>query len=131
MGGLLPVSAAERRWIEAQIQPADCQPVSVSAGLHLLRVHGADGRFLRGEPASAAKLLELLTDDRQGRAFFKAPVLLRTRDGVRYALPPDRLELRNRGQEAHPDQCLGLLAELGVPLSQPLHLGGDPATLRG
>jgi len=128
IGGLLPVRPEDRQRLQQLIQPFRRDASSVSLCLHVLRVHGLDGRFSGGNLPSGRSILELLTDRKAGQAYFGEPVLFRTRGGARY--PTGSSTSTMKWEETHRDQVLAALAELGIPLSQPLKLDDDMLTLR-
>jgi hypothetical protein len=70
---------------------------------------------------SGAAMLTVLTDeDRAIKAFGQSP-FVRTRTGLRYFLSEDP-EFQVSVGEVHRDQCLATFAELGIPLTTPIHL---------
>jgi hypothetical protein len=124
--GLLPVRPEDEEWLRRQIPPLDRARNVVSLCLHTLRVHGLEVRFAHPELNSSAAMLELLTDEEAGRAYFGSPALVRTRTGIRY--PP--VVGQEKWQESHRDQVLASFAELGIPLSHPLRLDEGTFSVR-
>jgi hypothetical protein len=103
--------------------------------LHLVRLHGLDrpipqaGMLLPGA-VTGRDLLPLLSDDALSARAFGGPVLVRTRQGVRYptatSLPNERYP---RARETHRDQVLAGFAEAGIPLDYPLQVKGEDCRL--
>ena len=100
--------------------------MSASLCLHSLMAHGLDARFENNRIRSGRDLLRLFTDDRFGRAYFGAPVMIRTRYGLRPVTERDATATT----EKHYDQTLGCLAQLGLPLSEPILVDGTTGSLR-
>jgi hypothetical protein len=124
------LTAAEKaRLIDVVGSIAARMLVSSSYCLHLLRVHGMQGRFERGEPPSGDAILKLLTDDGASSAYFDQRPVVRTPNGVRFPTMRD-IPSDNRSMERHRDHTLAALGELGLPLSHPLRVGGGMASLR-
>jgi hypothetical protein len=111
---------------EAQVRAAVARlarahPEDLAELLHVLRVFGPDASIpMSGEPGGV-KLLDLALDYERSRAYFRTgPTLIDTRDGVR-CRKIEAADLNKRHEkEAHEDQLLAVLAELGVPLSHVL-----------
>jgi hypothetical protein len=130
VGRLLPVSAAEWEDLRQQVQPPRKGKVNSSYGLHLLRLHGLNERLQSQDLPSGEAIVKLFTDEEVGRAYFGEPALVRLGSGVRY--PTGGLEgvSRDSSLELHRDQTLAAFAELGLPLSHPLRVGGEAVALR-
>jgi hypothetical protein len=130
---LLGVSPEDWEWIRRQIQPLERGPLPVSYGLHLLRVHGREGKFSDPAFASGDAIIKLLTDQKASTDYFGHPALIRTRHGIRFPTnpfdPSRPLEGANEN-EFHRDQCLSAFGELGIPLSFPLAVDGQAYELR-
>lgn len=108
-----------------QVEPtAAALPASLC--LHVLNAHGLDGQFQSSLIGSSQQLLRLFTNDAAGRAYFGAPVIFRTRSGLRVRSSPDD----GAAREKHYDQTLGCFAQLGLPLSLPIQVGGASLALR-
>jgi hypothetical protein len=114
-----PVGEAQVRAAVARL--ARAHPENLAELLHVLRVFGPDASIpMAGEPGGV-KLLDLALDYERSRAYFRTgPTLIDTRDGVR-CRKIETSDLNKRHEkEAHEDQLLAALAELGVPLSHVL-----------
>jgi hypothetical protein len=126
---LLAVSPAQDQWLREQIQPPQKRKLTSSYCLHLLRVHGLHEPLHHPDFSSGEVVLRLLTDDQFGAAHFGNPAVVRTRSGVRF--PTADVEAAgDPSREFHRDHTLAAFAELGLPLSYPLHLQGREAPLR-
>jgi hypothetical protein len=108
-----------------QVEPLQ-SGMSASLCLHSLMAHGLDARFENNRIRSGRDLIRLFTDDRFGRAYFGAPVMIRTRHGLRPVTEQDVAATT----EKHYDQTLGCLAQLGLPLTQPIIVDGTTWSLR-
>jgi hypothetical protein len=128
--GLLPLAEAQRRWLRRQIQPPAGERISVSYCYHWLRVHGRDPAARTGPFPSRDAALELLTDQQAGEAYFGRPPVVRTRSGARFPTADADAAAAEFSLEAHRDQGLATLAELGVPLTHPLRIAGETFPLR-
>jgi hypothetical protein len=129
VGDVLPLSAKECAWARRQIQAPYEKRVAAPEAYHLLRAHGLTGRLYHRDFRSGQDLLALLTDQQKSTKYYGRPTLERTRYGLRFP----KFEVGPRlddGTEMHRDQCLAALGELGVPLSLPLVVDGEPYTLR-
>lgn len=104
--------------------PSSGMPAAL--GLHALIALGLDARFEGNRLGSGRDLLRLFTDDEFGRAYFGAPLLARTRFGVRPALDLSS----ETTKESHYDQTLGCLGQLALPLTLPIRAGGKLLALR-
>ena len=114
-----PVEGAQVRAAVARL--ARPHPQDLAEVLHVLRVFGPDASIpMAGEP-SGIKVLDLALDYERSRAYFRTgPTLIDTRDGVR-CRKVETSDLNKRHEkEAHEDQLLAALAELGVPLGHVL-----------
>jgi hypothetical protein len=70
-------------------------------------------------------MLEMILDYEQSRANFQGQAtLIDTREGVRCRDVVPRDASKQPERQAHPDQLLAVLAELGVPLSYPVRTAG-------
>lgn len=94
--------------------------------LHALAAHGLDAKFENDRIVSGRELLRLFTDDTVGRAYFGAPLMFRTRYGLRVKSDSDV----GAAREKHYDQTLGCFAQLGLPLSQSIRVDGLTMELR-
>jgi hypothetical protein len=113
---LLPITASEIKKLGNLIAPFPGRENSVSAFLHMLRVHRLDGIFVHERFPSSKKILECLTDEECGRAYFGYPPFVETRNGIQY-LPRDGPSTPFGWRENHRDYVLASFAELGLPLS--------------
>ncbi|MDR3637799.1 MAG: hypothetical protein P4L84_28595 [Isosphaeraceae bacterium] len=127
---LLKISPAQQAGLFFRIRPPAERKVPVSFFLHVLRLHGLDGRFDHPSLKTGRDVLRLLTDERFGRSYFGAPAVTRTRHGVEFIGAGASLEEHELASETHRDQCLASLAELGLPLSTPLLVGDEHLTLQ-
>jgi hypothetical protein len=92
---------------------------------------GTETRFSDPATHQEGSLLDLLLDYEKSCAYFKgSPTLIDTREGIRcrVALPRDAHWQRER--QAHTDQLLGVLAELGVPLNHAVTTAGGQRTVQ-
>jgi hypothetical protein len=112
------------------LEPLDPSQMGLSFYLHFLRLHGKAARFPRRPSFPPVPVLDLLTDEALSRQYFQAPSILLTPHGARFCMTPAAPLASTRHLEAHRDQCLALLAELGVPLTQPLRFADREADLR-
>lgn len=106
---------------------------TLSDVLHGLHLFGGDLRIPAGEGSEKTiRAVDLLLDSKQGKSVFGMPTLCATRYGARFFIHnPVRLGTNQNAVEAHPGQALSVLAELGIPLSQPIRLPGNrQATLQ-
>jgi hypothetical protein len=129
----LEVSPEDWEWIRRQMQPLERVQSSVSLGLHLLRVHGRAGKFADPVFSSGDAIIKLLTDQKASTDYFGRPALIRTRHGIRFPTnpyDPSRPGIGESEKESHRDQCLSAFGELGIPLSFPLTVDGQPYELR-
>ena len=83
---------------------------------HLLRAYG-QGVIPREDITSGDEAIAILSDQTIASQYFNEPMLLETRNGLRYRL--DTVDARaNQPGESHRDQCLAAFAELGLPLKR-------------
>jgi hypothetical protein len=101
---------------------------SVSYALHVLRLFGPAAEC-RGERGRTV-VLEALLDNDQSLASFGMPTLVDTRYGVRCRTVEPRNARYQLWREAHPNQLLAVLSEVGVPLSRPLSTPGGRRAVR-
>jgi hypothetical protein len=127
---LITVSQADMDWIRGQIQPSARAKLNSSYCLHLLRVHGLEERLHDASFASGKALVKLLSDDREGAAYFGREPLVPTRTGARYLTGDVQAALEDRSLEWHRDQTLAAFGELGIPLTHPLVVAGRTLSLR-
>jgi hypothetical protein len=73
-----------------------------------------------GSVGTGLDLLAILTDEQSGAAYFPTPPLRISRDGVRLS----EVGRRDARDEAHRDQFLAALGQIGIPLSFPLKAHG-------
>lgn len=130
VGGLMPMTSDEIEWLHRQMQPHAREQTNMSVCFHLLHVHGVEAKFDEGALRSGREMLEVLTSQQKGEALFGRSPIVRTRNGVRFPTGPGLASALNPSLEAHRDQCLAVLAELGLPLSYPLTVDGRPVPLR-
>lgn len=110
-----------------------CETGSVSGALHSLRLYGRDVRV----PADAktfpgAPLVEVLLTHEKSSAFFGGePVLIKTRHGLRCRSASRASGAHNTEREAHRDQLLAVLGEVGIPLDAAVETDRGRSPLRG
>jgi hypothetical protein len=121
----LRITAAERESILRKVEPLETG-MSASLALHVLFAHGMNSSFHNSRLSSSAEVLGLFADDRIGRAYFGRPLMTRTRFGIRPEIHGGQTAVTER----HYDQTLGTIAQLGLPLSLPLYVNGEPFTVR-
>jgi hypothetical protein len=108
-------------------------PVSVSDALHVLRLFGPEAVC---KPAQGngdrLPMLDTILDHDTGLAYFggSGPPLIDTRDGVRSRVVFRRDARWQPERQAHDDQLLAVLAEVGVPLSQRVRTPGGEHMVR-
>ena len=109
------------------------RPVSVSDALHVLRLFGPDAvcKPANGEGAPLP-VLDTILDYETGSAYFggSGPPLIDTREGVRSRVVFRRDARWQPERQAHDDQLLAILAEVGVPLSRRVRTPGGEHTVR-
>ncbi len=127
---LLEVTASEMGLIRAQIQPPASRRVSTSYLLHLLRVHGLNGRFEDKRFSSGEEILRTLTVASSGKDYWENAPLVQTLFGWRFPTGGYEGVRRDLSLELHRDQTIAALAELGLPLSHPLHGISGSGTVR-
>jgi hypothetical protein len=97
------------------------RPDSLSNVLHVLRLLQQSNPCYETRSPRQEEWLELLLDYDKSRAYFGGQSsLIETREGVRCRVALVRESSKRPERQAHPDQLLSVLAELGVPLSRPL-----------
>ena len=92
--------------------------------LHVLRAFGL-GPIDHPRLKSGADVVRILTDSELSKAYFDEPLGFTTRSGVRYK----SMSEGDRVGEGHRDYCLAAFAELGLPLTTPIHVTGRAMTL--
>ena len=127
--GLLAIPEGELEACSLNICPHE-KPETISSYLHILHLHGLDARFNHTKLNSSQAILKLFTDEDAGRSVLGTPIVVRTRTGVAFLGGGEDEGVRWLSTEAHRDQCLAVLVELGVPLSQRLQVAGGDAVLR-
>jgi hypothetical protein len=103
--------------------------LELSLTLHLMRLHGKDFEIPLAGTTPNRSVIEILCDEELGeRAFGSSPIMV-TDWGVRYEEADSFGRKRSawRSAEGHRDQALAVMAEMGVPLSQPIvtKIGGQ------
>lgn len=109
--------------LEARMRPGP--DAELGQLLHALHYHG-DGAHVADPSGRRLRVVDLLLDSDLGTSFFGGSRPLKeTRHGARFVVR-NLLSLgtNQRGSELHPGQTLAVLAEVGVPLSQPIRLAG-------
>jgi hypothetical protein len=119
---VMSLSLGERRWLFEQVQPQTTGKMGAAYCYHILRLHGPKATFNHGIFKTGRDLLSLLTDAEAGRSYYGSPTIIATRSGLRF---PTKRGVGNVASEFHRDQCLATLAEIGIPLSFPVVVGGD------
>jgi hypothetical protein len=110
--GKAPTAAIDS--FSASVRPTNDDRWSASRWLHLVRVFGLElAQDLDGKNVNAA---DLFTDTELGAAYFGAPLFVRTSHGLRFS-SSGKGRSAILTQEVHRDQCLAVMAELGVPLA--------------
>jgi hypothetical protein len=94
--------------------------VSVSGLCHVLDFYGFGKTDLALFPTGDLAL-KALTDEETARQFFGKTPLIKTENGLRYALY-DEFSVDVDLGEAHRDQCLSIFAALDLPLGTPVRL---------
>lgn len=120
-----PIAAPDLRGMLRKVEPLSAG-MSASLCLHTLAAQGLHAEFPGKRPSSSEGLLELFTDEDAGREFFGAPALVKTRNGLRAAMYVND----GRSKESHYDQTLGCFAQLSLPLTTPIRVGGESLSLR-
>lgn len=108
------------------------EPKSLSGLIHVLRLFGKSAETdSHSEKFPRTPLLDIALDHEKSASFFQgAPVLISTRHGVRCRSVPPRYPERYPERQAHGDQFLAVLAEVGVPLNQRLSTTGGTHSVR-
>lgn len=123
------LSPRQIRWIAQQVKlPPDGRMTS-SLCLHQMHVHGVEAKMeIDGK---SVPILEIVLDEALARQYLGRQAAVRTRYGVRFreVLPIGGDHASTSG-ESHRDQCLGCFAELGIPLSREMIVGGECFALR-
>jgi hypothetical protein len=105
------------------------KPVSLSGYLHQLRLHGRNQAVQKTDFSQDA-LLRGLANGESAKALFHASPVQRTMAGVRFETSDPAAQTVELASETHRDQTLAVLAEMGVPLSQPIKVDGRSFSLR-
>ncbi len=101
--------------------------------LHVVRLFGADyrGATHTGDTKQGPSFLQVLLNcDTSRAAFGGEPTLIDTRDGVRCRVINYASDDRQPAREAHSDQLLAVLGELGIPLSESITTAGGRRSVR-
>ena len=100
--------------------------LSNSLCLHLLKIHGSDLSLIIPGEKEPVRVLDILCNDRIGTKYFGlAPLVIsRSMPAVRQDLNRNRDTPDDRAAEAHPDQFLSVMFEIGLPLSYPVSIKG-------
>jgi hypothetical protein len=107
------------------------KPDSISGVLHALRLFGPKATTYDRQLKQDVPLLDcILQSDRGAESFGGGPVLIDTREGVRCRIVVPRNAGWQRERQAHEDQLLATLAELGVPLGQVVTTTGGERNVR-
>jgi hypothetical protein len=109
------------------------RPPSMGDALHVLRLFGVESFAVSPKNHEATKYLSILLSHEVRAAFFGAkPTLVDTRDGVRCrTYDRDEGTLANQTErQAHSDQFLAVMAEMGVSLSHPVTTDRGRRTVR-
>jgi hypothetical protein len=119
---LVPVSDSFLNQTICKFTPPTIDRVIASDCLHLMRVRGTSSSAADVSIADHT-LLESVTSIPVGTRVFDGILFSQTRYGVRFFGPQDDGygKVISRARESHRDQCLASFAELGFPLSAPLH----------
>jgi len=97
------------------------RPKTLSDALHVARLFGqAAAARTMPAPLGEVRFLDLALDDRKSRAYFGEASLINTRTGVRCLVSERGADKGQKERQAHEDQLLAILAELGIPLSYPI-----------
>jgi hypothetical protein len=108
-------------------------PPTLSSALHVLRLFGPDVSVVDPKDHASVSLLSLLLEHRRRTAFFgDQPALVETLEGIRCRTVDQQEEELARlhpERQSHADQFLALLAEAGIPLSQPLSTARGSGTV--
>jgi hypothetical protein len=95
-------------------------PGSLGDALHAMRLFGPAEPIHWGSQRNRASLLDVVLDPLVGADLLGAPALIDARTGVRCRVYQRSDPRKQKDRQAHEDQLLSVLAETGVPLSQPL-----------
>ena len=126
---LLTITPSQRSRLVDRVCPPAGRKVAVSFFLHVLRLHGLNGRFDYPGLYGGRDILRLLIDERYGQSYFGAPAVTKTRHGIEFVGSNISSKSNHINSESHRDQCLASLAELGVPLSTTVHADGQELTI--
>ena len=120
--GLLNSTKSPRLPVEEGLSPSLC--------LHLMKIRGIHAKLALGpeEATETVSLINVIFDKRLGTKHFGRPALVETRYGLRF--PTFEYGYGHRSDESHRDQCLAMLAELGIPLSYSFTFNDKAFTLR-
>lgn len=131
VSGLLPLTDEDRDAAIDQLRATSATHIELAKCLHWLRAYSGDPRRRTGPFPSVEGAVKAMTDERTGRELFRLSPLVRTPTGVRFHTgSPERAVPDPFAAEAHRDQCLATLGELGVPLSHPVTVEGGRFTVR-
>jgi hypothetical protein len=101
------------------------RPTAMAEALHGLRLFSCEAGIDAPRPSKTADFLEAILDYEKSKACFQGqPALIDTRYGVRSRIVVRRDARWQPERQAHDDQLLAVLAELGVPLDHPLSTAG-------
>ena len=99
------------------------RPTSLSHSFHVLRLFDREATTEDPETGVPVRYLDMILNAEACLPFFNGkPTLIETREGVRCrtADPGEGQPEKQAERQAHSDQFLAVLAELGVPLNRPL-----------
>lgn len=123
---------AELVALSKRMLPRSGKKLSASFVLHILRVCGPAYEVSLPGSSTTQPLLSLVTDERLGASMFGSPSMVITDFGVRYTdvEPFGRSRNTREAGESHRDQFLAVMAELGIPLSQPIVMSAGKRCVR-
>jgi hypothetical protein len=128
------ISGRDLDWIKRLLPAEDNQVKDFSFLLHLVRVRGLDYAISRAIEQNPGNLTirDLIFNDRYALDNFGASPMIPTDTGVRYLMvaPFARSARNSNAAESHRDQLLATMAELDVPLNQPIYIDGVKYSLR-
>lgn len=133
---LVPVPARDIAEFQRHFQPrlrstpTELPQAYHSLSIHVLRVTGRNGCFLDDMLPDALSVMRTFLESDFGEEVYGEPPLCETRYGVRMMSLSIVNRLNGSAREAHDHQTLAALAELGVPLSEPVRLRSTNHTLR-
>jgi hypothetical protein len=97
------------------------RPTTLSNAVHVLRLLRRQADYQPGLRPRCDDLLDAILDHARSQKAFGRPTLIDTRDGVRCrTVEWEVTATRQLEREAHSDQLLAYLAELGVPPDRPV-----------